>query len=228
MEGLADEIVLDAVVKEAFFSTGDVFFEIAQYFVQTAAAAGAEETTTLSGSNLNAGGVGNKRKSGEGEKQKDAGRVTTVADVRRFAAATAVLDSAFFHSLQVPGRINLVSRPMPVSLPVVAGLLVEVYASLCRRLSRCRDDHDGGELTRENERGKAELYLDFPSVEAYRRRGEAGVGHDGAASVARAYDAMDAWVDLSTQIQDRVVRAINGMSDVSMTRSVGHGSIHCC
>lgn len=213
MEGLADEMVLDAVVKEAFFSTGDVFFEIAQYLVHIQTAASGAEKVAL-GDELSEG-VENKTKSGEEKKNAGWG---APADVRRFAAATAVLDSAFFHSLQVPGRIDLVSRPMPASLPVVAGLLVEVYSSLCRRLSRCGHEHDG-DLTRENKGRKTEQCLDVPLVESYRHSGEAAAGRDGAGSETKMYDAVDAWVEMSTHIQDRVVRAINGMSDVSMARS---------
>lgn len=118
-----------------------------------------------------------------------------------FSAVASVLDSAFFHSLEVPGRVELVARQMPASLPVVADLLVTVYSCLRRRLfwSFC----DGGE---------EELGLDsynedlkVSSAVAYRNGGE-DVETSGVEGLQ----------DLLIRMADCVVGALNGMGEVGI------------
>lgn len=45
MENLADELVLDAAVKQAFFSASDVFFDIARWLQEIAQTAEAADAT---------------------------------------------------------------------------------------------------------------------------------------------------------------------------------------
>lgn len=200
MEDLANEMLLDAVVKETFFSTGDIFFEIARRLEAAAAAAAesaiaiaTEETTSIEN-----GFDGNVR----GVRRRDS-RCEVVADARLISAAAAVLDAAFFHSLQFPQRIDFVGKPKPTSLPVVAENLLYVYCALRRRIVKHDIDTDGGGGTE-------------------RRKGLEGVSSAGVERLAEGTqetaDAMISWDEISRGVLDRVVRALNGMSDVRSTK----------
>lgn len=137
MEGLANELVMDVAVKQAFFSTGDIFFEIARWLERTAAA---REATSTARMPVNM--AGSARNDGGGNSEDV--RTSLVSEVRRFSAAAAVLNSAFFHSVEVPKRVNLVARSSPVSLPVVAEFLVDIFSGLRRRLTLWQHDAYGG------------------------------------------------------------------------------------
>lgn len=203
MEDLANEMILDVVVKETFFSTGDIFFEIARR-LDTAAAAAAAATAESAIANTTdetpAVVIGNRFDgSGRGVPRRDS-RCEVVADARLISAAAAVLDSAFFHSLQFPQRVDFVGRAKPMALPVVVDNLLYVYCTLRRRIVQLENGTDGGGGIK-------------------RRKGLDGVssaGVDGlAAGTEETADAMISWDELSTGVLDRVVRALNGMSDVS-------------
>lgn len=201
MEDLANEMMLDAVVKEAFFSTGDIFFEIARRLDAAAAAATTADESALASETETAavfenGFDGN----GRGAPRRDS-RGEVVADARLISATAAVLDAAFFHSLQFPQRVDFVGRPKPTALPLVADNLLCVYCALRRRIAKI---DDGGT----NGGGGVE-----------RRKGLDGVSSAGVESVVAGTeemaDAMISWNEMSTGVLDRVVRALNGMSDVS-------------
>ncbi|CAN0464725.1 unnamed protein product [Ectocarpus sp. 12 AP-2014] len=183
MEELADEMILDAVVKEAFFSTGDIFFEISRRLEAAAAT-----VAPCSAVNTAAGETAFRHDGFDG------GRAV-VSDARLISATAAVLDAAFFHSIQIPQRIDLVGRPKPMSLPAVAEHLVFVYCALCRRIvTNCED-------------GAGSSDIDTGGRNGFKGFSPAGVER-------LAEDAMSPLDTLSTGVLDRVVRAINGISDV--------------
>lgn len=190
MEDLANELMLDTVVKEIFFSTGDIFFEIAR---RLEAAAAMAEVSAAEGEDRS---FSQDRFDGDKRTLPRRCRHREVfADARLISAAAAVLDAAFFHSLQSPQRIYLVGLPKPMCLPVVAENLVRVYFDLRRRILRHADEAelDRGALVSAHFAGKS---------------------------------AMTTWDALLTSVLDRVVRALNEMSDVSPDTSLspGHSS----
>ncbi|CBJ31451.1 hypothetical protein Esi_0256_0037 [Ectocarpus siliculosus] len=191
MQDLADEMILDAVVKEAFFSTGDIFFEISRRLEAAAA-------TVAAGSAVNTA-------AGEIAFRHDGfdGRRAVVSDARLISATAAVLDAAFFHSIQIPQRIDLVGRPKPMSLPAVAEHLVFVYCALCRRIvTNCEDGADNSDI---DTGGRNDLK-----------------GFSPAGVERLAEDAMSPLDALSTGVLDRVVRALNGISDVVSLFNIEH------
>lgn len=198
MEGLADEMILDTVVKSAFFATGDVFFEIARRLerISAVAAAEVEEETELAEDRLYT-------------------RWKAMVDARRLSAVSAVLDAAFFHSLQVPSRLDLVACPRPVSLPAVAEFLVSVYFFVRGRLLRYCESDDIGD---ENIHGGTRQSLDtfFAGV----RRGSDVSDLDSAGPRVESPGTVSSVEDMLTEVMDRVVRALSGMSDVSCSTSV--------
>lgn len=189
MEDLADEMILDAVVKEAFFSTGDIFFEISRRLEAAAATVAA-----CSAVNTAAGETAFRHDGFDG-------RRAVISDARLISVTAAVLDAAFFHSIQIPQRIDLVGRPKPMSLPAVAEHLVFVYCALCRRIvTNCEDGADSSDI---DTGGRNDLK-----------------GFSPAGVERLAEDAMSPLDTLSTGVLDRVVRALNGISDVSIPNSV--------
>lgn len=217
MEGLADEMVLDTVVKKFFFSTGDVFFEIARILKKSATAEVAVATTTEEGKNRVteeglAGSSGDRRSNLR----------TVVAEARHLSAATAVLDAAFFHSLQVSERVDLVGRAIPVTLPAVAETLVKAYCDLRQRLLNYYDDDDnddgkgaGGRLGARRHDGSWQSY----GIKSSEDMSVCGAGARRTSEENREIEGVGSLDDISTGILDRVVRALNGMSDVSVFMS---------
>lgn len=127
MEGLADELVLDTELKGAFFA-GDALFEIARWLEETAAPA----AISADGSDHQPGGRG------EAERARAGGlevRQVIVGQARRLSAVAHVLSSAFFHSLEIPRRLDLVTCPRPIPLPAIASLLVTLSSRLRHSLS---------------------------------------------------------------------------------------------
>lgn len=202
MEDLANEMILDAVVKETFFSTGDIFFEIARRLDAAAAAAAAPaESALASGTNSAATFENGFDGNGRGATRRDS-QGEVVADARLISAAAAVLDAAFFHSLQFPQRVDFVGRPKPTALPLVAENLVCVYCALRRRIAKIDDGGtDGGD-------GGVERRKGFDGVSSARVESV-------VAGTEETADAMISWDEMSRGVLDRVVRALNGMSDVS-------------
>ena len=198
MEDLANELILDAAVKEAFFFSGDIFFEIARRLEAAAAAAEAasaaaaeEETASVqNGFDSNASGV----------PRRDAWR-GVLADARLISAAAAVLDAAFFHSLQFPHRVGLVGRPKPTALPVVAENLFYLYCALRRRIAGQHCSGGGGP---EREREDLGGGVFFSGNGCLAEGGEKG-----------AEGPTVSWDEVLRVVLDRVVRALNGMGDVS-------------
>ncbi|CAM9709394.1 unnamed protein product [Ectocarpus fasciculatus] len=192
MEDLADEMILDAVVKEAFFSTGDIFFEISRRL-----GAAADTVAERSAVNTAAGGTAFRQDGFDGSTcsiRRD-GRRAVVSDARLISATASVLDAAFFHSIQIPQRIHLVGRPKPMSLPAVAEDLVFVYCALCSRIvTPCEDGADSSDI---DTGGRSSLK-----------------GFSPAGVERLAEGAMSPLDTLSTGVLDRVVRALNGISDV--------------
>lgn len=185
MEDLSNELLLDRAVKRAFFSTGNVFFEIARRLEQQ----GREDTVA--------------------ENSGDVLRAL-VGDMRRFSAAAAVLNSAFFHSLEVSERIHLVARPTPVSIPMVSELLVDVYSSLRRRLTQFRREDSG---STEEESGNGRPSRDSTSTDFGGRNGASGSGEVRLGMAAKAASTEDL-ERLSTSMGDWLVGALNGMGEV--------------
>lgn len=198
MEDLANELILDGAVKEAFFSSGDIFFEIARRVEATAATAeaassAAEDNTACTQDEFdrNVGGA----------PRWDSWR-EVFADARLISAAAAVLDAAFFHSLRFPQRVCLVGRPKPSSLPVVADNLFYVYCALRRRMMRQPSGADGAGGI-EREKGLDGVYS--ADDECMTKKG-----------AEEASCPMVAWGKMSRGVLDRIVRALNGISDVSL------------
>lgn len=200
MEDLANELILDAEVKEAFFSSGDIFFEIARRLEAAVASDMAASTATEDQTACGQDGFGGHA---SGLSRRD-GLRELLADARAVSAAAAVLDAAFFHSLQFPQRVLLVGRPKPTSLPVVAGNLFHVYCALRRQITRQHSGADGGGGAERRKRG---LDSSVYSVDdqCFPEEGEEG----------EAVGPMVSWDEVSRIVLDRVVRALNGMSDVS-------------
>lgn len=201
LEDLANELILDAAVKEAFFSSGDIFFEIARRLeaaaatAEAASAAAAEDDDetayTQDGFDRNVGGV----------PRRDSWR-ELLADARLVSAAAAVLDAAFFHSLQFPQSVGLVGRPKPTALPIVAENLFYVYCALRRRIM---GQHGGAGIV-----GGTERREDLGGVHS---AGDGGcLAEEGEKN---ADGPMVSWDEVLRVVLDRVVRALNGMSDVS-------------
>lgn len=194
MEDLADEMILDAVVKQAFFSTGDIFIEISRR-LEAAAATVAE----CSAVNTAAGKTAFRHDGFDGRNgsiRRD-GRRAVVSDARLISATASVLDAAFFHSIQIPQRVDLVGRPKPMSLPGVTENLVSVYCALCSRIvTHCEDGADSSD------------------IDTGGRNGLRGFSPAGVERLAE--DPMSPLDTLSTGVLDRVVRALNGISDVSI------------
>ncbi len=185
MEDLANELMLDTVVKEMFFSTGDIFFEIARRLEASAEMAEVSAAEGEDHSFSQDRFEGDTHSLPRRYRQRE-----VVADARLISAAAAVLDAAFFHSLQSPQRMYLVGLPKPMCLPVVAENLVHVYCDLRRRILRNVGEADvdgGGALVPAHFAGKS---------------------------------AMTTWDELLTGVLDRVVRALNEMSDVSPDASL--------
>lgn len=196
MEDLANELILDAAVKEAFFSSGDIFFEIARRLEATAADAASDATEDETAYKQH----GAFDKNTSGVSRRDSWR-EVFADARLISAAAAVLDAAFFHSLQFPQRVGLVGRPKPMSLPVVAENLFYVYCVLRRRIMSRQSGTDGNGGT-ECRKGLGGIYS----------AGDKCLAGEGA---EEAVGQMVSWDEVSRSVLDRVVRALNGMSDVS-------------
>lgn len=199
MEDLGNELILDAAVKEAFFSSGDIFFEIARRLEAAAATAEAASAVAEDEEAHAEDGFG-----GDvcGVARRDGGR-QVLADARLISAAAAVLDAAFFHSLQFPQRVGLVGRPKPMSLPVVAGNLLHVYCALHRRIMRQRNSGPDGDDGIEHGEDLSSVY---PVNARLFVEGGTDEMRDGP---------MVSWDEVSRDVLDRVVRALNGMSDVS-------------
>ncbi|CAN0148575.1 unnamed protein product, partial [Scytosiphon promiscuus] len=194
MEGLANEMISDPVVKEVFFSTGDIFFEIAQR-LEAAATHAVGELAIAAARKSAAGSNDNTRV--KGWNQHD-----VIAEARRVSAVAAVLDAAFFHSMGSPRRVELVGRPKPTSLPAVAENLFCVYSALQSRIISHSDTvNDSSGIAGGNAVGNGVASASVESSVA---------GHGGGESP----DAMLRWDGILTGVLDRVVRAINGMSNV--------------
>lgn len=198
MEDLANELILDAAVKQAFFLSGDIFFEIARRL--DAAAATADAASAAAEDEAAYAQHGFETTVTSCVPQRDSRR-EVLADARLIAAAAAVLDAAFFHSLQFPQRVGLVGRPKPTALPVVAENLFFVYCTLRRRIVRQHGGVDGG--------GGTERRDDLDGV--------CSAGDDilAGAGAEEAPGPMVSWDEVSRVVLDRVVRALNGMSGVS-------------
>ncbi|CAM9617213.1 unnamed protein product, partial [Sphacelaria rigidula] len=166
MEDLADELVLDTAVKRVFFSVGSIFLGISRWLEQVTADSNVQEQ---SGDVLS----------------------TLVWDIRRFSAAAAVLNAAFFHSIEVRERLDLVAHPIPVSIPVVSELLVDAYSSLNRRLEQ------------------------FQNEDGYCNQEEA-IGEEGPSHALHPSTTTASTEDLdklSTSMGDWLVGALNGMGE---------------
>lgn len=205
MEDLADEMFLDTAVKEAFFCTGDIFFEIARHLQESAAASiSANMTITQQGKDRN-------------EHFVDRAYPEAVLDeARSLAAAAAVIDAAFFHSLQVPKRIDLIERAIPVSLPAMAEVLTTVHCSVHTRLQGCwqkkyRSDHEQCGLVDTPTRSLSRSSVVGPGRGGSRDDTQA----DEETALARKEGSME---QASKHTLDLVVRALNGISDVSTNR----------
>lgn len=190
MEDLADELVLDTAVKRVFFSVGSIFLGISRWLEQVTADSNVQEQ---SGDVLS----------------------TLVWDIRRFSAAAAVLNAAFFHSIEVRERLDLVAHPIPVSIPVVSELLVDAYSSLNRRLEQFQNED--GYCNQEEAIGEeGPSHALHPSTTSAGRldRG-VGSGKTRAGTITKAASTED--LDkLSTSMGDWLVGALNGMGEVCM------------
>lgn len=185
MVDLANELLLDRAVKQTFFSTGNIFFEITRWLEQE----GEEDIVS--------------------ENSGDALRLL-VKDMRWFSAAAAVLNSAFFHSIEVPERIDLVARPIPVSIPRVSELLVDVYFSLRRRLAQFGHDNRG--CAEEEKCNNISSHGLTPAGFGGRNGGSGG--DEGRVGMAAKTANTDDLEKLSTSMGDWLVGALNGMGEV--------------
>lgn len=211
MEGLADEMLLDTAVKEAFFSIGDVFFEIARRLEESAAAATTAAADAAAVRHTALGDEDTNSRLGGGERDNPWAAVT---DARRLAATAAVLDAAFFHSLQVPKRIDLVARAMPISLPALAEILVKVYSDVRGRLLKHNNGDDGGCGDKYRCKANQQTFGISP-VEADFKSGRSNAGVGREEEGIGTTDTVDPREEIATGMLDRVVRALNGMGDVS-------------
>ncbi|CAM9276371.1 unnamed protein product [Hapterophycus canaliculatus] len=198
MEDLADEMTSDSAVKEVFFSTGDIFFEIAQRLEAAAARAAGESAIAAAREEAMPGSGFYESTCGGGLDSQ----LETISDARRVSAAAAVLDAAFFHSMQFPKRVDLVGRPKPTSLPVVAENLVCVYSALQKRImGHCNRANGGSGIESRNNSGGG-----VPSTSVGRLLADSD----------QTPDAILQWDGIMTNLLDHVVRALNGMSDLSI------------
>ena len=204
MEDLANELILDAAVKEAFFSSGDIFFEIARRL--DAAAAAAAEAANAAGEDEAEYAQGGFGRNVTSSVRRQDSRRQVLADARSISAAAAVLDAAFFHSLQFPQRVGLVGRPKPTALSVVAENLFCVYCANHRRIVWQHSGADGG-----GGNGRRD------DLDGLYSAGDEGLVREGTAAAAAAEEAAGPVAssdEVSRVVLDRVVRALNGMSDV--------------
>eukprot|EP00903_Cladosiphon_okamuranus_P007057 g6860.t1 len=208
MEDLANELILDAAVKEAFFFSGDIFEEIARRL--DAGAATADAASAAAEDEVVHAQDGFERTATSRVRQRD-DRREVLADAHLISAAAAVLDAAFFHSLQFPQRVGLVGRPKPTALPVVAENLFFVFCALRHRIGRQNCGVDGGGGTQRRD-----------DLDGVYSAGDESLAGDGAQEAA---DSMVSWEDVSTVVLDRVVRALNGMSDVIRLFNIEHESL---
>lgn len=235
MEDLADEIILDTVLKDAFFSTGDIFFELARRLQRSSteaaatassaaiAAAAPPQPPTAAATATTAAGV--QRVLIEGGPDSNLGggrdsRRSAGADAQLLSATAAVFDAAFFHSMQLPQKMDVFMLSTPMSLPKIADNIVHLYCSLKRRwLGNHGGDgggcgggggnHGSGELTHEDSR------RDLYTISSRTHLGDecdAG-GKRAVEPGTRVSDETFSWRRNITL--DRVVRALNGISDVS-------------
>lgn len=206
LDDLAKEMILDTAVKEEFFSTGDIFFDIAR---RLEAAAIGSETEPGNAAEKAMAGVG------FGESARGKGRFSRreiVAHARLVSAMATVLDAAFFHSMQCTKTVDLVGRPKATSLPVVSDNLLCVYCTLQRRILSFGDRDDGGHgIAGSNALGGG---VSFPSFESIL---------PGSWEEERT-NGMLPQDFIMTGILDNVVRALNGMSDVSVVDKTHDGA----
>ena len=241
MEDLADEIILDTVLKDAFFSTGDIFFELARRLQRTsteaattassvaiaaaappqppiaaAAAAAAATATTAAGvqrvliegrPDSNLGGGRDNRRSAD-------------TDARFLSATAAVFDAAFFHSMQLPQKMDVFMLPTPMSLPKIAETFVHLYCNLNLRWLGNRGGDGGGCGGGGGNHGSGELTHEDSTQDLYtmssRTKLEDARDAGGKPAVEPGTRVSDETFSQRRKITlDRVVRALNGISDVS-------------
>ena len=235
MEDLADEMILDTVLKDAFFSTGDIFFKLARRLhrssteaaatassVVTAAAAPPPPPTTAA----SAPAAGGQRVLIDGEPGGNLGggrgsRRSAGTDARLLSATAAVFDAAFFHSMQLPQKMDIFMLSTPTSLPKIAETFVHLYCNLKRRWlgnHGGRDggggggggggDHGSGEIVHEDSR------QDLCTPSSRTHLGEYNAGGECAVELGmRVSD--ETFSRRWKRTLDCVVRALNGISDVS-------------
>lgn len=237
MEDLADEMILDTVLKDAFFSTGDIFYELARRLQRSSTEAAATAspvaaaaapppappstaaatttgtaTATATGgqrvfiereaNGLLGGGRGNRRSAG--------------TDARLLSATAAVFDAVFFHSMQLPQKMDVFMLSTPMSLPKIAENFVHLYCSLKHRWlgnQGLGGVHGSGELVHEDSR------QDLFTQSSRAHPGECDAR--GARAVEPGTGVSDETFSRRRKMTlDRVVRALNGISDVSRNQTV--------
>ena len=212
LEGLADEMIFDTTVKAAFFSTGDVLFEIIRRVVRTIDGIPAAADVPV------AAGLQNEKLHSDNEDSRNhlQSQQAALVDARSLSAAAAVFDAAFFHSLEISRRMDFVARPLPFSLPTLAEILVNAFFGVRRRLQRYRKSKgsadDSGWSRQENVyrmRQGSNAFLLESSEEGRDVVGQT-VSYRGTSSSPENEEGEDL-----ERVLDHVVRAVNGISDVS-------------
>ena len=247
MEDLADEMILDTVLKDAFFSTGDIYFELARRLERTvneAAAASSVATASATaaaaagergrgGGREGAGGGGVEQRvldGGRPDRNFGGGRASrrsTGTDVRLLAATAAVFDAAFFHSMQLPQKMDIFMISTPMALPKIADMFVYLYCNVKRRwLGKCSSsfgggggddgwsggDVGGGDLAH----GDSRKDLCIPSPRTPPNECDAGGERAPVEPETRgAHEIFSRRRRKKKRTLDFVVRALNGISDVS-------------
>lgn len=142
-------------------------------------------------------------------------------DARLLSATAAVFDAAFFHSMQLPQKMDVFMLSTPMSLPKIAETFVHLYCNLKRRwLGNQGLGGDGGSA-----HGSGDLLHEDSRLDLFSRSSRAHPGE----CVSRGARAVEPGTGVASDetlsrrrkmTLDRVVRALNGISDVSRSQTV--------
>lgn len=147
------------------------------------------------------------------------GRRSAGTDARLLSATAAVFDAAFFHSMQLPQKMDIFMLSTPMAVPNIAETFVRLYCDLKRRWLGNRDGGGGGGGDYGGEHTHEDSTQDLCMSSSRTPLGEnddAG-GEHAVEPETRVTD--ETLSRRRKRTLDSVVRALNGISDVSVVKN---------